>query len=82
MRAMGNTTNDNYIGLILDEIRDQNRAVLEAVGDMQKNVAKLPTIEDGIEELKQDMKIVKAAVTDISSQQKDHERRISRLEAA
>jgi hypothetical protein len=81
IRAMSNI-NDDYISLLLEEIRDQNKAVLEVVGDMQKDVAKLPTIEDGVEELKLDMKIVKAAVKDISNQQRDHERRISRLEAA
>lgn len=75
-------SNDNYLGILLEEIRDQNKAVLEAVGDMQKHVAKLPKMETSIEELKQDMKIIKAAVTDMSNQQNDHEQRISQLEAA
>lgn len=74
-------SDDNYLGVLLEEIRDQNRAVLEAVGDMQKNVAKIPGIESDIHELKQDMKIVKAAVTDLSHQVNDHEHRITRLEA-
>ena len=73
---------DNYLGLLLEEIRDQNKAVLEAVGDMQRNVAKIPAIEQGVTELKQDMKIVKAAVTDLSRQVHDHERRLTQLEAA
>jgi septal ring factor EnvC (AmiA/AmiB activator) len=75
-------SDDNYLGVLLEEIRDQNRAVLEAVGDMQKNVAKLPSIETDIRELKQDMKVVKATVTDLSHQVNDHEHRITRLEAA
>ncbi len=73
---------DKYIGILLEEIRDQNKAVLEAVDDMQKNVAKIPAIEEDVAELKQDVKIVKAAVTDTSKQQGDHEDRISRLETA
>lgn len=75
-------SDDNYLGVLLEEIRDQNKAVLEAVGDMQKNVAKIPGIEQSVNELKQDMKVVKAAVTDLSHQVTDHERRIGGLEAA
>jgi hypothetical protein len=35
-----------------------------------------------VDELKSDVKVVKAAATDISKQQKDHEHRITRLESA
>jgi hypothetical protein len=73
---------DNYVAVMLEQIQDQNKTVLEAVGDMQKHVAKLPHIEESIEELGQDMKVVKAAITDVSHQQSEHEHRISRLEAA
>lgn len=75
-------SDDNYLGVLLEEIRDQNRAVLEAVGDMQKNVAKIPAIEQSVDELKQDMKVVKAAVTDLSYQVANHERRVGSFEAA
>lgn len=77
------TTDDiNYFSVLLEEIKSQNKIVLEAVSDMQRNVAELPAIKQDISELKQDMKIVKAAVTDLSHQVHDHEHRISRLEAA
>ena len=72
----------DYIGVLLKEIRDQNKAVLEAVGNMQKHAAKIPYVEETVTELKEDMKIVKAAITDASKQQNDHERRITQLEAA
>lgn len=72
----------NYLSVLLEEIKSQNKAVLEAVADMQRNVAELPAIKEDIGELKQDMKIIKAAVTDLSHQVHDHEHRISRLEAA
>ena len=71
-----------YFGVIFEEIRDQNRAVLEAVGDMQRAVAALPEMKQDIAELKADMKVVKAAITDVSRQLADHELRITRLEAA
>jgi hypothetical protein len=74
-------TNDSYLGVLLEEIRDQNKAVLEAVGDMQAKVSNLPT-RDEFTELKQDVKVIKAAVTDVGNKQKEYERRISRLEAA
>jgi hypothetical protein len=79
--AMSNT-NDNYLGVLLEEIREQQKAVLEAVGDMRRQVARLPKIEESVDELKQDMKVVKAAVTDLSRQVSDHEIRIIQLETA
>ncbi len=85
-------SDDNYIGVLLEDIRDQNKAVLEAVGDIQKQVAELPTMKEDIKELKDDMKIIKAAVTDQGKpgfrlrrpgkQLNDHEHRIGDLEAA
>jgi hypothetical protein len=74
-------TDNNYIGILLEEIRDQNKAVLEAVGDMQQNVAKIPHIEKTVERLEDSMEIVRAAVTDMSNEQKGHERRLTQLEA-
>ncbi len=77
-----NKSDDTYIGALLEEIRDQNKVVLESVGDMQRQVAVLPAMQQDIAELKQDMKVVKAAVTDLSRQVNDHERRIGDLETA
>jgi hypothetical protein len=75
-------SDDNYFGIILEEIRDQNKAVLEAVGDIQRNVADLPIIRADIAALKSDMKVVKAVVKDISKHVNNHELRITKLEAA
>lgn len=77
--SMSNT-DDNYLGILLEEIRDQNKAVLETVGDMRAELKKVPK-RDEFDELKQDVKVIKAAVTDLSHQVNDHERRITRLEA-
>jgi hypothetical protein len=48
---------DNYIEILFEEMLDQNKEVLEAVGDMQQNVAKIPRIEETVERLETDMKI-------------------------
>ncbi len=57
---------NNHYGVLLERIADQNRAVLEYVSEMPKVVARLGNIEKDVAELKQDMKVVKAAVTDLS----------------
>jgi predicted nucleic acid-binding Zn-ribbon protein len=71
----------DYTAILLEEIRDQNKAVLEAVGDMRKELSEVARSEE-FDELKQDVKIIKAAVTDLSHQVANHERRITNLEAA
>ncbi len=61
----------NHFGVLLEQIVDQNKAVLEAVGDIQRKVADLPTRAE-FNELKQDMKVVKAAVTATNRDLKEH----------
>ena len=54
---------------------DQNAkldAVLEVVGDMQNKVAVLPRLEQRMEVLEQDMKVVKVAVTAMNHDLKKH----------
>jgi predicted nucleic acid-binding Zn-ribbon protein len=73
-------SDQDYAAILLEEIRDQNKAVLEAVGEMRRELSNVPK-RDEFEELKEDVKVIKAAVTDISQQVTDHEHRITRLEA-
>ena len=61
----------NHFGVLLEQIVDQNKAVLEAVGDIQRKVADLPTRAE-FNELKQDMKVVKAAVTATNRELTEH----------
>ncbi len=61
----------NHFGVLLEQIVDQNKAVLEAVGDIRRKVADLPTRAE-FNELKQDMKVVKAAVTATNRDLKEH----------
>lgn len=74
-------TDINHLNVLLEEIRDQNKIMLEAVSGMRAELAQVPKREE-FEELKQDVKVIKAAVTDLSRQVNDHERRISHLKAA
>ena len=76
-----NNSDDNYTGLLLEQIRDQNKVVLEAVSDIRTELKQVPKREE-FDELKQDVKVIKAVVTDLSRQVDDHERRIGDLETA
>jgi hypothetical protein len=72
----------DYQTLLIEQLVDQNKAILEYVGELpsiERDVVQLKA--DGAE-LKSDMKVVKAAVTDVSQHLADHERRVARLEAA
>jgi len=53
----------NHFSVLMEQQNAKLDAVLEAVRDMQKKVAVLPRVEQDVAELKQDMKVVKAAVT-------------------
>lgn len=62
----------DHLEVLLEQIVGQNQAVFEAVGDIQTKVAKLDGIERDVAELKRDMKVVKAAVTDLSHELAEH----------
>ncbi len=47
---------------------------------MQAHVAKIPGVEEDVAELKQDGKIIKAAVTGQSAELHEHDQRLNRLE--
>lgn len=74
------TKSDNYTAVLLEDIRDQFRAVLEMVGHMQDNMKFLAKASE-LKELKDDIKTIKKVVTDISRQQTNHETRITKLES-
>ena len=71
---------DDHIDVLLEEVRDQNRAVLEAVGQIQQQLNELLPVKSDVAQLTSDMKIVKAAVTDQSLELRDHGSRLTRLE--
>lgn len=77
---MSDPDND-YTGLLLEQIRDQNRAVLEAVTNLPTRI-EFNELKEDPQTLKSDARVIKAAVADLSTQLTDHEHRITRLEAA
>lgn len=83
--------NDNadYTGVLLEEMRENFRVVMEAVGDIQRQVYALPEIRQNTRLLMDDVEVVKAAVRSLSNevgglndQVEHHEHRIRHLEAA
>ena len=87
---MANKKDNNYTDILLEDIRDQNRAVLEAVGAMQDHVKLSPNISERLEKLEYDMAAVRIAtrVTNDSiklikirtEKLEEHETRITKLE--
>ena len=61
----------NHLSVLMEQVVDQNKAVLEAVGDIRAKVEDLPT-RDEFNELKRDVTTIKVAVTDLSSDLKKH----------
>ena len=54
---------DDYVGHKLEQVLDEIKAVHELVAEVPKMARKLDRVEQDVAELKQDMKVVKAAVT-------------------
>lgn len=74
--------NDNYMGILLEEIRDQNKAVLEAVGDMQQDVRKIPAMQEQLDRVETKVDTIQAAVTATNRDMTDLDSRVTRLEQA
>jgi len=72
---------DNQLGALLEDIKSQNEAVLEAVGDMKDKVALIPEMKTDIEGLKDDVKTIKQAVKGTNQDLINLEQRVSDLEA-
>ena len=67
---------DNYTNILLEEIHGQNKAVLEAVGQMQDKMKTLAT-QDSVDELDVKVSTIQRAVTDTN---KDSDKRLKTLE--
>ena len=61
----------NHFSVLMEQQNSKLDGVLEAVGDIQHKVADLPTRAE-LDELKQDVKIIKAAVQDVSRDLAEH----------
>lgn len=68
---------------VLGEVlADELKAIHELVKDVPEMKQKIDTVDSDMKEVKTDIKVIKAAVTDISREQKEHDMRITHLEAA
>lgn len=76
------TSRRNYTAIMLEEIREQNRAILKAVGNMQSSIRHIPPMRADIATLKQDVAVIKFVVRDVSNLVNGHELRIANLESA
>lgn len=85
---------DDYTAHLLEEVRDQNKAILEGLKDLPKSWEfnelrrDVEAIRQGdtvllvaVADLSQDVKVVKAGVTDTSRKLHNLEHRVSRLKA-
>ena len=71
----------DYQTVLIEQLVDQNKAILEYVGELPGIKTGIAELKEDVAGLKSDMKVVKAAITDISHQLDDHEHHIARLEA-
>ena len=71
---------DNYTNVLLEEIRSQMQAVLEISTDTRNKINVLPTMQEDIAELKDDVQVIKQAVTDTNKDLELLERRVTKLE--
>ena len=74
-------SDQDYTAIILEEIRDQNKAVLELVSDLPTK-REFNELKDDVSELKSDVKVVKVAIIDLTRKTNDLDRRVSVLEAS
>jgi hypothetical protein len=61
----------NHLSVLMEHLFDQNRAVLEAVGDIRAKVDDLPT-RDEFNDLQRYVKTIKAVVTDTNRDLEEH----------
>jgi hypothetical protein len=63
---------DDYTGHMLEQVLDEIKAVHELVAEVPKMARKLDRVKQDVAELKQDMKVVKAAATATNHDLKQH----------
>jgi hypothetical protein len=80
---------DNYTAVLMEELREQLRLVLEGQAALSGVPTELRGLRDDVDGLKADVAVIKAAVTDVSrilkehgAQLDDHETRLRLLGAA
>lgn len=70
----------NHTDVLLEDMNAKFDVMMEAIVQLRSDMKEMTTKAD-FEEVKQDVKTIKAAVTDTNTQVQDHEHRITSLEA-
>jgi len=73
---------DDHVTVIIEDMNSKFDAVIESVSGLTTDVKELKKIIPDVAELKDDVKVIRVAVTDQTKQLNDHETRITSLEAA
>ena len=71
----------DYATILLEEIRDQNKAILEGLREVPKRV-ELNELKQDVAEVKQSVKTIEAAVKATNRDLGALDQRVTRLEAA
>lgn len=79
---MQSLSDDERKAVLGEALADELKVITEYVKDVPLIKKKVENLESDMQEVKSDIKIIKAAVTDLSKQVNNHERHITRLEAA
>ena len=69
----------DYTGVILEEIRDQVKAVFEAVGQIQDTIKTLAT-QKNLDRVEKKVDTIQIALTDTNKELREHDVRINHLE--
>jgi hypothetical protein len=73
---------DDHVAVLLEDLSSKFDGATEAVSAMAADVRELKQLIPEIADLKADIKVIKAAVTDQTHQLNDHKIRIAGLEQA
>ncbi len=76
---MSNNHGGGSTDVLLEDINSKFDKLIEVVYQMREEIKSTAT-KDDLVDVKSDLRTVKAAVTDVSSQVNNHENRITRLE--
>ena len=78
MQSLSEDEKRQVLGTVLS---DQLTAIQEAVKDVPEIKQKLENLNAALDKIGADIRIVKAAVTDLSTQVNEHDKQIERLQA-
>lgn len=73
-------TDDHYTGALLEDINHKLTAIMEGQAPMAGVPAQLERIDSRLARVEDDVKTIKAAIKDQSTDQRSHAKRLAKLE--